>query len=480
MLRRFWILSLFVPAYLLSCSEGEDPSDAESGGPSSASGDGGSGGSIDRNTGNNQMGSGGTSTEGTGGAQLGSGGAGSGGAAAGSGGEGSGGPLPPPISLAEQYPCDGSAADYDVTVIRSGSVWTVQKGASTLHTGSDMKAAIEAGLGALTAGRTTQESLLVQGNGTMAASTRISLPNQTLLNVCGTIQVTGSGSGDNAPLYARDRQNISIPHVTVDGPAPYGLFFRNVNNLHLGEVVVRNTAGIGVRIDNHPSNGTYPKVQSVRIDSALVEDTGSQGVETYGVDGLNIGSITARRTGESGLLLNNTINAQIGLIDAVDAGTATGYAAFRMANRNGRYDDGSYPTNITVEELRAERGGRGFFCVSESGGVEVKRLQITAAGTDPAVFIEDCYNVHLASDQGSVTRGASSSTHRIRITARTSGGPGGGPQFLGYSDGVLIENLTINNSPVSEDPCGGDNTVRNNTRISSSLSLCPGTDGGGN
>lgn len=88
--------------------------------------------------------------------------------------------------------------------------------------------------------------------------------------------------------------------------------------------------------------------------------------------------------------------------------------------------------------------------------------------------------MHLASDQGSVSRGASSSTHRIRITARTSGGPGGGPQFLGYSDGVLIENLTINNSPVSESPCGGNNTVRNNTRISSSLSLCPGTDGGGN
>ena len=90
-------------------------------------------------------------------------------------------------------------------------------------------------------------------------------------------------------------------------------------------------------------------------------------VATYGVDGLRVGTVTARNVGESGLLLNQTINANVGTVDAENAGAGTGYAAFRMANRNGRIGS-SYPTNIRVGTVRARGGGRGVFCVSESGG----------------------------------------------------------------------------------------------------------------
>jgi hypothetical protein len=151
-----------------------------------------------------------------------------------------------------------------------------------------------------------------------------------------------------------------------------------------------------------------------------------------------------------------------------------------MANRNGRYNDGTYPTNIIVDMVKSEGGGRGIFCVSESGGARVDRVEIRAAGTDPAVFIEDCYNVHLGRLGGFVDRGTSSSNHRITITGRTSGGTDGGPQFLGYSTDVTIENLTITRSPISESPCGQRNTVRNNTLINTTLNVCAGTDGGGN
>jgi len=130
--------------------------------------------------------------------------------------------------------------------------------------------------------------------------------------------------------------------------------------------------------------------------------------------------------------------------------------------------------------VRARGGNRGIFCVSESGGAEIEQVDIVGAGSDPAIFIEDCYNVTIASDSGVVNKGSASHAHRIRISARTTGGANGGPEFLGYSDQITIENLTLTNSPINETECAGNNIVRNNTRINSAMTLCPGTDQGGN
>ena len=58
-----------------------------------------------------------------------------------------------------------------------------------------------------------KQSVLVQGSGSMSANTRVSVASYTVLNVCGTINVTGTGSGDQAPIYARGQRDIEIPHV---------------------------------------------------------------------------------------------------------------------------------------------------------------------------------------------------------------------------------------------------------------------------
>ncbi len=42
-----------------------------------------------------------------------------------------------------------------------------------------------------------------------------------------------------------------------------------------------------MRIDNHGGDRAV-KVRNIRIDNVYVQGTGSQGVETYGVDGLTI------------------------------------------------------------------------------------------------------------------------------------------------------------------------------------------------
>ena len=164
----------------------------------------------------------------------------------------------------------------------------------------------------------------------------------------------------------------------------------------------------------------------------------------------------ARNTAFSGLMLNDTINATVGKVDAVGAGTGTGYAAFRMANRNGRVGD-SYPTNIVVGEVIARGGGRGIFCVSESGGVVIERVDIADTGSN-AILIENCYNVRVASVGGTVAGPGD-----IRIAARS--------EFPNTRD-VIVENLTVTNSAVRESPCGVNITFRDNTLINSPLNVC--------
>src|SRR5688572_16776093 len=92
---------------------------------------------------------------------------------------------------------------YQAEATLNGSTWTARRGSSTVYTGGDMRAAVQAAVNSLTSGRTAKERVVVRGSGAMSAGSRISLPSYTVLDVCGTINVTGSGSGDQAPVYSR-------------------------------------------------------------------------------------------------------------------------------------------------------------------------------------------------------------------------------------------------------------------------------------
>jgi hypothetical protein len=288
----------------------------------------------------------------------------------------------------------------------------------------------------------------------MSANARLSLPSHTALDVCGTIDVTGSGSGDRAPVYARGVTDIEVQHLTLTGSPLYGIFMRNVTDVTLGQIDMRLSAGLGIRIDNH--GDTSVPTRNVDIGDVYVSGASAHAVETYGVDDLTIGTVTARDVGESGLLLNDTTNAVIGTVDAVDAGTGTGYAAFRMANRNGRIGD-SYATNIRVGQVIARGGGRGVFCVSESGGAVIDRVDIADTGNN-AVLLENCYNVTIAGQSGSV-----SGPGDIRIAARS--------EFANSRD-ITLQNLTVTNSAINESPCADNLTVRNVQLVNSSQNTC--------
>ncbi|GGZ42516.1 hypothetical protein [Streptomyces bluensis] len=346
---------------------------------------------------------------------------------------------------------DGS---YQAEAVLSGSTWTARRGSSVVYTGSDMRAAMQAAVNSLTSGRTSKERVVVRGSGSIAAGSRVSLPSYTVLDVCGTINVTGSGSGDQAPVYARGARDIEVQHLNLTGTPLYGVFMRNVQNVVLGQIDMRLSGGLGVRIDNRGDTSQWTR--NVRIDNVYVSGASSHAVETYGVDGITIGTVTARNVGESGLLLNQTINATVTKVDADGAGAGTGYAAFRMANRNGRVGSG-YPTNVRVGEVVARGGGRGVFCVSESGGAVIDRVTLSDTGNN-AILIENCYNVNIAAQSGSVSGGG-----EIRLAARS--------EFPNNRD-ITIQNLTVTNSAIRESPCGENTTFRNNRLVNSSQSIC--------
>ncbi|GGV84133.1 hypothetical protein GCM10010294_61830 [Streptomyces griseoloalbus] len=346
---------------------------------------------------------------------------------------------------------DGS---YQAEAVQNGSTWTARRGSGTVYTGSDMRAAVQAAISSLSSGRTSKERVVVRGSGSISAGSRISLPSYTVLDVCGTINVTGSGSGDQAPVYSRGTRDIEVQHLNVTGAPLYGIFLRNVQNVVLGQIDMRLSRGLGVRIDNRGDTSQWTR--NVRIDTVYVSGASSHAVETYGVDGLTVGTVTARNVGESGLLLNQTINATVSKVDAENAGTGTGYAAFRMANRNGRIGS-SYATNIRVGEVVARGGGRGVFCVSESGGATIDRVTLSQTGNN-AILIENCYNVNLAAQSGTVTGGG-----EIRLAARS--------EFPNNRD-ITIQNLTVTDSSIRESPCGENTTFRNNRLVNSSQSIC--------
>lgn len=358
--------------------------------------------------------------------------------------DGGGGPGPGPGP--EPGQCGGG--NFHAEVTQNGGTYTATNGGSVVYSGGNYGDAARAAVNSLSPGRNSQERVVVNASGSIGASV-INLPSHTSFEVCGTMNV-GNSSGNGA-VQAIGAQNVAVPYLDMTGSPYFGMRFADVHGLHLGQINLSLNGGMGIRFERD-----LPGSTNVSIDDIFVSGTDNHGVETWNVDGLTIGSVTARNVAFAGLLLNNTINADIGTVDGENVATGTGYAVFRTANRNGRVGN-SYPTNIRVGEVIARGGGRGIFCVSESGGLVIDRVDIANTGNN-AMLIENCYNVTIAPQGGTV-----SGPGGIRIAARS--------EFPNTSD-VTIENLTVVDSDITESPCGDNMTFRNNNMVNSPLNIC--------
>jgi hypothetical protein len=316
----------------------------------------------------------------------------------------------------------------NATVTGSSGAYVTRRGSSTVYSGSDYRAAVQAGVDAISSG----QRVAVMASGSIGANT-ISIGSGKIFEGCGTIDI-GWRSGRGA-IESLNTSNVSIPYLNLTGSAYFAMRFYGNSNLHLGDINMELSGGMGIRFERDQPGST-----NVTMDDVYVRGAGSHAVETWNINGLEIGTVTARNVGESGLLIQNTTNAQIGLVDGDNVGSGTGYATFRMANRNGRLSNGSYNTNIYVDKVISRGGGRGVFCVSESGGVNIRQVDLSGNGNN-SILIENCYNVTI---QGGTVNGGG----EVRIAARS--------EFANTRDTNIT--LTVNNTSVRESPCADNST----------------------
>ncbi|MBN1517819.1 right-handed parallel beta-helix repeat-containing protein, partial [Candidatus Sumerlaeota bacterium] len=155
-------------------------------------------------------------------------------------------------------------------------------------------------------------------------------------------------------------------------------------------VNVKITGGsIGIRVDSHPSrpyeDGRW--VYNLYVQDCTFENTGSHGLETYGVDGCGVYGITANNCGECGVLFNKTLNASTGTVNAYRCCYGGGYAGLRYANTCG---------NSTANMLYADECGRGYFVLTGSYNITLKNCQITDC-SDVGIWLENVTNCSVQS-----------------------------------------------------------------------------------
>ncbi|WP_419704747.1 right-handed parallel beta-helix repeat-containing protein [Promicromonospora sp. NFX87] len=317
----------------------------------------------------------------------------------------------------------GNGADALVTGSQSSGFTATYRG-RTVYQGQYYINAIWEALGALSPNRTSQEKVSVMASAWIGNNT-INLPSHTSFEVCGTLD-TGYVAGRGA-IQAVGVEDVSIPYLRMTGAPYFGLRFADVHGLHLGQIDMRMTGGIGIRFERD-----LPGSTNVRMDSVYASGMPGHAIETWHINGLTIGTVTARNVGESGLLIQGTSNATIGTVDGDNVATGTGYATFRMANANG--------PNITVNRVKSRGGGRGVFCVSNSRGARINSVDLASNGNN-SILIENCSDITIAG--GTVNGGG-----EVRLAART--------EFPNNRN--IHITLRVDNTSVRESPCGENTT----------------------
>ena len=342
------------------------------------------------------------------------------------------------LAAAVSAQCGSGAAD--ATVTGDGGSYTANHGAEEVYSGPDYFAAIQAALDSVGSG----ERVAVMADGSIGENS-LSIGSGITFEGCGTIDA-GFANAKGA-IQSIDTADVSIPYLSMTGNPYFGLHFGGTSNLVLGEINMNLSGGLGIRFEANEALNTNVKIGTVTVTGA-----GSHAVETWNIDGLELDAVIARDVGECGLLLQSTRNAHVGLVDGDNVAAGTGYATFRMANQNGREENGGYGTNVYIDKVVSRGGGRGIFCVSESGGVEISEIDL-AANENNAILIENCYNVAILG--GTVLGGG-----EVRISARG--------EFENTRD--ISVTARVDDTSVRESPCGDNITW--NIEGNASLDVC--------
>lgn len=327
------------------------------------------------------------------------------------------------ISVASVAYAQCGAGTPDATVSGDGT-FTATVGSEEVYSGDNYLTAIQTALDSISSDQ--RVSVLASGS---IGDGIINIDSGKTFEGCGTIEV-GYAAGHGA-IESLDTSDVSIPYLTMTGAPYFGLRFYGVTNLSLGQINMALTGGLGIRFerDEAPSS-------NVNMDIITVTGAGSHAVETWNINGLTIDSVIASDVGECALLLQTTTNAKVKYVEGNNVAAGNGYATLRMANNNGQLPDGTYTTtNVFIDRVVSRGGGRGIFCVSQSGAAEIANIELEDNGSN-AILIENCYN--LAIRGGTINGGG-----EVRVSART--------EFPNTS-GIFVE-AEVNSNTVRESPC---------------------------
>lgn len=384
-------------------------------------------------------------------------------------------PSPTPMDLPTATPMGTESASHKMTdrcgtgtyqaqVTKEGPNYVAFHDSETIYTGSNFSTAVQLAIDQLTPERTSMERVLVRPAGTLLDGQQITLRSHTGVDFCGTIHV--EAPSHVAPIYAQGVEHVEIGHLAMTGSPHYAVLLRDVQHTHLGTLNLQLTDGHGLRI--HSSTNRHAErplpTSHIVIDNMYISGSSSHGLELDHVNGVFLGTLTARNTRGSGLFLKNTAHVYVDHVDAHDTGSAPGHAAVTLTNRSGRIGN-AYPQNLYFKQVVARGGAGGISCTSESGGADFGVLDLTVTGAHP-ILVENCQRIRIGTESGLITGGGD-----VRVSASQ--------EFASTSD-VVLQNLTITNTDLVESPCG-DNTVIQNVRVTGGrMSICAGSDQGEN
>lgn len=342
----------------------------------------------------------------------------------------------------------GSASSHDAEVYETDGTWYATNGGATVYSGGSYRDAIQAAVDSLTDGRTAKERVLIKNSGTFGPTSSVKsvrLDSHTVIDHNGTIFVEDTGEDLVVPFEAENAESIEIQNLRVEGNPRYGIWIKSCSDVALGTIEMSlyetTDVGLGIRVDD---SGGAGRTRGFGLEYAFIEGAAHHAVETYGVDGVGIGTVETVDTGGCGLLLNDTTDATVGYVDATRADEGGGYAGFRCANGCG--------PNVQLDELRAVDCGRGLFTVSGSYGITVSNVYIE--GCESGALIQDTRDTSV--DGGTITNNRGEG---IRIDSRSS-------DAHPHTRNVTVQNLRIdaNDYGVYETgPDTEDNAVLDNS-----------------
>jgi hypothetical protein len=304
--------------------------------------------------------------------------------------------LLPLIACAAMMVCPPARAAGAVAaeVAMDGDVWRARIGAAAVYDGPSMVAAIQAAVDGLTPGRDRKETVRITGSGTFSHEDAgrliaVRVPSFTVLDFTDqTIHVRAGGGKTITPVRAENAESIEIRNLRVTGSPGFAVFIKGCEDVTLSNLRLSlgktsdnpQAGGGGIRSEggDRPWSGRWNKRWV--LEDIHVENTRGHGVELWRTDGLTAGTIRTRDTGHAGVLLNQTRNARIELVDALRANPGGGYAGFRTANDAG--------PGIEVGKVIAIECGRGVFSVSGSHGIVIEEVEI-ARSSSHGMLIED-------------------------------------------------------------------------------------------